>query len=372
MQDNLPIRILIFFPNTLHRGGMEKYLLDFHHALNRSKIQFDYLLPLGDGLFEDEIKQLGGKIYKRNLSLNTIKKYKVLFSEFIDMGYEIIHFHADNFASKATMGAKRAGFKAVITHSHNTRSPKVDNRCKGFLKRKLTSLYSDYHLAVSDEAGTWLFGKNNYQLAYAGINPEKFSFNESLRQSVRSQLNIKDDDIVVGNVGRIYFEQKNQMFLLPVIKEMQNINPHSKLVFVGGRNDFDKLREGVEKSGIKGITLVGEANSATYYSALDVVCAPSFFEGLPITKIESIVNGLHYVNSTNVPIARGLEKFETRLTLDDSPKVWAEALLKATTLRQKSCPKEFYESGFYYKNAVKNLEDIYTTINERIHKNEKE
>ena len=47
MQDNLPIRILIFFPNTLHRGGMEKYLLDFHHALSRSKIQFDYLLPLG-------------------------------------------------------------------------------------------------------------------------------------------------------------------------------------------------------------------------------------------------------------------------------------------------------------------------------------
>lgn len=368
MQDNLPIRILIFFPNTLHRGGMEKYLLDFHHALSRSKIQFDYLLPLGDGLFEDEIKQLGGKIYKRNLSLNTIKKYKILFSEFIDMGYEIIHFHADNFASKATMGAKRAGFKAVITHSHNTRSPKVDNRCKDFLKRKLTSLYSDYHLAVSDEAGTWLFGKNNYQLAYAGINPEKFSFNESLRQSVRSQLNIKDDDIVVGNVGRIYFEQKNQMFLLPVIKEMQNINPHSKLVFVGGRNDFDKLREGVEKSGIKGITLVGEANSATYYSALDVVCAPSFFEGLPITKIESIVNGLHYVNSTNVPIARGLEKFETRLTLDDSPKVWAEALLKATTLRQKSCPKEFYESGFYYKNAVKNLEDIYMNIYHRIHR----
>lgn len=368
MQDNLPIRILIFFPNTLHRGGMEKYLLDFHHALSRSKIQFDYLLPLGDGLFEDEIKQLGGKIYKRNLSLNTIKKYKVLFSEFIDMGYEIIHFHADNFASKATMGAKRAGFKAVITHSHNTRSPKVDNRCKDFLKRKLTSLYSDYHLAVSDEAGTWLFGKNNYQLAYAGINPEKFSFNESLRQSVRSQLNIKDDDIIVGNVVRIYFEQKNQMFLLPVIKEMQNINPHSKLVFVGGRNDFDKLREGVEKSGIKGITLVGEANSATYYSALDVVCAPSFFEGLPITKIESIINGLHYVNSTNVPIARGLEKFETRLTLDDSPKVWAETLLKATTLRQKTCPKEFYESGFYYKNAVKNLEDIYMNIYHRIHR----
>lgn len=252
-QDNLPIRILIFFPNALHRGGMEKYLLDFHHSLNRSTIQFDYLLPLGDGLFEDEIKQLGGKIYKRNLSLNTIKKYKVLFSEFIDMGYEIIHFHADNFASKATMGAKRAGFKAVITHSHNTRPPKVDNRCKDFLKRKLTSLYCDYHLAVSDEAGTWLFGKNNYQLVYAGINPEKFSFNESLRQSVRSQLNIKDDDIVVGNVGRIYFEQKNQMFLLPVIKEMQNINPHSKLVFVGGRNDFDKLRGGIEKSGIKGI-----------------------------------------------------------------------------------------------------------------------
>ena len=128
----------------------------------------------------------------------------------------------------------------------------------------------------------------------------------------------------------------------------------------------------VEDSGIKGITLVGEADSATYYSSFDVVCAPSFFEGLPITKIESIINGLHYVNSANVPIAKGLEKFETRLSLDDSPKVWAAALLKAATLRQKTCPKEFYESGFYYKNAVKNLEDIYMTFYGRIHKNEKE
>lgn len=99
--------------------------------------------------------------------------------------------------------------------------------------------------------------------------------------------------------------------------------------------------------------MVGEANSATYYSAFDVVCAPSFFEGLPITKIESIVNGLHYVNSTNVPIARGLEKFKTRLTLDDSPKVWAEALLKATTLRQKLVPKNSMNRVFITRMQLK-------------------
>lgn len=372
MERQMPIRILICFPSTLQNGGIERYLINFHRSLDRTKIQFDYLLQNGESLYEDEITNLGGKIYKRDFTLSTVKEYKNLFSEFAKMGYEIVHFHADSFASKAIMGAKKAGFKAVVAHSHNNHTAGQVNKIKDFLKRKITTHFSDYHLAVSDEAGTWLFGKNNYQLAYAGINPEKFLFNESLRKSIRNQLNIKDDDIVIGNVGRIYLEQKNQAFLLPVLKEMQSINPHSKLVFVGGRNDFDKLKAMVEDSGIKGITLVGEADSATYYSSFDVVCAPSFFEGLPITKIESIINGLHYVNSANVPIAKGLEKFETRLSLDDSPKVWAAALLKAATLRQKTCPKEFYESGFYYKNAVKNLEDIYMTFYGRIHKNEKE
>lgn len=368
----MPIRILICFPSTLQNGGIERYLINFHRSLDRTKIQFDYLLQNGESLYEDEITNLGGKIYKRDFTLSTVKEYKNLFSEFAKMGYEIVHFHADSFASKAIMGAKKAGFKAVVAHSHNNHTAGQVNKIKDFLKRKITTHYSDYRLAVSDEAGTWLFGKNNYQLAYAGINPDKFLFNETLRKSIRNQLNIQENDIVVGNVGRIYLEQKNQTFLLPVLKEMQKINPHSKLVFIGGRNDFDKLKAMVEDSGIKGITLVGEADSASYYNIFDVFCVPSRFEGLCIAKIEAIVNGLYCVNSTNVPVAKGLEQFEIRLSLDDSPKVWAESLIKAAALRQKSCPKEFYESGFYYKNAVKNLEDIYTTIYERIHKNEKE
>ena len=56
-----PIRILQVI-GGLNLGGAENFLMNIYRNIDRTKIQFDFLVNRG-GPFEDEIKELGGKIF---------------------------------------------------------------------------------------------------------------------------------------------------------------------------------------------------------------------------------------------------------------------------------------------------------------------
>ena len=59
-----PIRILHEVAG-LGNGGVETFLMNVYRNIDRSKIQFDFILShdWNINLYEDEIKSLGGKIY---------------------------------------------------------------------------------------------------------------------------------------------------------------------------------------------------------------------------------------------------------------------------------------------------------------------
>lgn len=58
------IRVLCVF-STLDRGGAESMCMNLHRNIDRTKVQFDYIKHTSEkGAFEDEIRELGGKIYE--------------------------------------------------------------------------------------------------------------------------------------------------------------------------------------------------------------------------------------------------------------------------------------------------------------------
>lgn len=46
----------------MNTGGAETLIMNLYRNVDREKIQFDFLV-FGDGIFDKEINQLGGKIY---------------------------------------------------------------------------------------------------------------------------------------------------------------------------------------------------------------------------------------------------------------------------------------------------------------------
>lgn len=57
-----PVRIL-HVVRYLEQGGIQNLLMNLYRNINRNKIQFDFLV-CGEGVFDKEVKELGGKIYK--------------------------------------------------------------------------------------------------------------------------------------------------------------------------------------------------------------------------------------------------------------------------------------------------------------------
>lgn len=58
-----PIRVLHIL-NAMNRGGAESMVMNLYRAVDRSIIQFDFIVHSEKkGEFNDEIEQLGGKIY---------------------------------------------------------------------------------------------------------------------------------------------------------------------------------------------------------------------------------------------------------------------------------------------------------------------
>ena len=49
----------------MNRGGAETMIMNYYRNIDRSKVQFDFLVHREEkGAYEDEIKSLGGNIYR--------------------------------------------------------------------------------------------------------------------------------------------------------------------------------------------------------------------------------------------------------------------------------------------------------------------
>lgn len=61
---NDAIRVLHVF-GSLNRGGAETMIMNIYRKINRSRIQFDFIVHTNEkGEYEKEIEELGGKIYR--------------------------------------------------------------------------------------------------------------------------------------------------------------------------------------------------------------------------------------------------------------------------------------------------------------------
>ena len=62
--DNYPIRVLMLF-TILNRGGAESMVMNYYRAIDRSKVQFDFVVHREEkGDYEDEITALDDRIYR--------------------------------------------------------------------------------------------------------------------------------------------------------------------------------------------------------------------------------------------------------------------------------------------------------------------
>ena len=105
-------------------GGAETFIMNLYRNIDREKIEFDFLV-YGKGVFDDEIKKLGGKIYYMDYITDIGQhKYKKQLLDFLNSHkeFKIVHSHIDQVSGIILEVAKKSGINNRISHSHNTKN----------------------------------------------------------------------------------------------------------------------------------------------------------------------------------------------------------------------------------------------------------
>ena len=289
-------------------GGVESIVMNYYKNIDRSKVQFDFLVESESQIInKKEIESMGGRVIFIPSYKSLFKYNRALKRIFKENKYDIIHSNMNTLSVFPLRVAKKCGAKIRIAHSHSTsnRKEKLRNFLKNIL-RKFSKIYATHYFACSEEAGRYQFGDKAYNdgkvaIINNAIDFEKFKYNETIRKNIRKEYGV-ENNLVIGHVGR-FVSVKNHSFLIDVFSQICKKEPSSCLLLVGEGPLQSEIVEKVESLGLKDkVIFAGSScNVAALYNAMDVFAFPSLYEGLGMALIEAQINGTKCVYSQAIP-----------------------------------------------------------------------
>lgn len=345
------------------RGGLETMIMNYYRHIDKNKIQFDFLVHRDfEADYDQEIKQLGGHIYHLPRLNPFSRNYRKEFKQFLkEHSYQIIHVHQDCLSSIALKVAYQNDIPTRIAHAHSTSQDKnIKYLIKRFYMRSIPK-YATHLFACGREAGDWMFQGKSFEIVNNAIDSQNFKYDELLRSNVRKALSIKDNEVVIGHVGRFNYP-KNHEFIIDIFNDLTQKDKRFKLLLVGTGDLEDKIKEKVKDLNLqdKVLFLGSRSDVNELMQAMDIFLFPSHYEGLGIVAIEAQASGLPIIKSNNVPDQCKITSNVWSLSLDDNINIWVNKILEVSeSFERKDTSKYIKEAGYDINSNVKWLEDFY-------------
>lgn len=276
-------------------GGSEQVVLNYCSRMHEAHFDLLYQYEPNRQILErfNEIGinciQIPDKVH------HPLKHLWAMFQIFRKGKYDVVHSHLDWFMnSYVCFLAMLAGIKKRIAHHHQA----YGNNPLCAIMRVPCKLFATHWLACGETAAINGWGRNALKegkvtILPNAIDPERFKFNEKARREIRTKYGIAEDDLVIGHVGRFY-PQKNHEFLINIFAELHKRKANTKLLLLGDGPLQEHVKQKVELLGLSNAVLFAGLQKyvAPFYSAMDVFCFPSLWEGLPLTLVEAQYAGL--------------------------------------------------------------------------------
>lgn len=365
----------------MHYGGMETLIMNLYRNIDRSRVQFDFLVHYEEpGEYDEEIRRLGGRIYV--MPKTTFRNYFIYqkaLKEFFQNHpeYKVIHGHLQSVAFLYHKIAKKYGSRYCITHAHNNG---VEHSIKGrvsYFTALLAQKYTDEFWGCSMEACRYFFPKaikehKEVKIVLNGIEAGKYRFCEETRRKLRKEAGLSGK-LVIGHVGR-FTEQKNQSFLIDIFEEVQKKKEDSVLLLIGKGPDKEKILEKVKAKGIlENVLFLGAREDVgELMMAMDAFVLPSLFEGFGIVLVEAQASGLPcFCTEGKIPPITKISDSYYPISLKKSPGEWADNILRLYGRQEGAGRAEQYRlaisHGFDIREIAKDVEKEYTDLAKRLY-----
>lgn len=361
--DNL-IRVLQII-GSMDVGGAETMIMNIYRKIDRSKVQFDFMVSVEkDCFYDNEINQLGGNIYHTvTKSTHPIKFSKDLWKLIKQNQYAIVHIHSSNAMAAIPLTiSKLAGVEDRIVHSHNSKDS--GNIRLHNVMIHVVNIMATRKFSCSDLASKWMYG-DKYNEAIIINNPidcHLFLHNEKLREKMRNSLGLKNEKTYI-HVGR-FSRQKNHNYLIDIFEEIHKQDPDSVLLLVGIGELQSKIKEKVYELNLnKSVQFMGiRSDVYNVLQACDCFLFPSLFEGLPLTLVEAQAAGLRCYISDVITKQVDITDLIKRISLKKPPKQWTEIILNDTDsiIGKEECNKLVYDLYDSTSMAKKFANEYYT------------
>lgn len=361
-----PIRVLNMF-TIMDRGGAETMVMNYYRHIDRTRVQFDFLVHREQrGAYDDEIERMGGRIYRMcPVYPQNFSRYKRDLRTFFRTHpeYKIIHSHMSELGYFAFREAERQGVPVRICHAHNApHGFDAKMIIRTYFKKRMMP-YLTHLFMCGEESGKWLYGEKNksrFIMLNNAIDAAVYSFDASKREEMRHQLSLTGE-LVIGHVGR-FNPQKNHAFLLDIFAALLKKEPNVALLLVGGGADMPKIQAKARELGIaEHVRFLGvRSDVADLMQAMDVFVFPSLYEGLPVTMVEAQASGLPCIISDKVPpeciLTDGLVNI---MPLSASPEAWAEKILAMRAVPRTDRHEKIAAHGFDISTEAVKLQEFY-------------
>ncbi len=367
-----PVRILHVI-GIMDRGGAEAMIMNLYRSIDRTKLQFDFVVhgPM-PGIYAPEIEALGGIIHHcPRFTPKTLVAYVQWWDKFFrsqGQDYPVVHGHIGSSAAVYLHIAKKHG-KYTVAHSHSSGTDHSFQHLVYQFAAFPTRYIAHHFFACSEPAAIDRYGKKvarderRCNLFHNAIDTHQFSYSPELRTSVRQHLGLSDNQSVIGHVGR-FATAKNHTFLLDIFAEAVKKLPELQLLLVGDGPLREQVQEKAKQLCIaENIHFLGIRSDVNQLmAAMDAFLFPSLHEGLPVVLVEAQTTGLPCLISSAIPAqSRIAGDICQVLSLSDSSVQWADKLLDmlAAAAPRKDRIEEVTEKGFDIHTTAKWLEAFY-------------
>lgn len=318
--------LIVITTEAAEYGGLTTVMLNYYTNMSREGFVFDFLSTnrITDRLRQKLAENGSGYIQLPSRKRSPVHYMLGLFKLLKLNEYDIIHVNGNSATMAIELNvAKMAGIPDRIAHGHTTQSnyPLFDKMMTPFFKGSYTKA-----LAVSKDAGEWLYKGEKYIVLNNAVSTERFKYNGSIRDEYRSKLGISNK-LVIGNIGRLNFP-KNQRFLIDVFREYRKYDDNSVLLLVGEGKERSLLEQKIGDYGLKeDVFLLGaRRDNAELLQAMDVFIFPSIFEGFGLALVEAQAAGLFCICSENVPEEARISDYVKSISLKQTSLQWADEL----------------------------------------------
>lgn len=364
-------RVLVYGYNGTSFGGIEQVLTEYIREImdTYDQITFDILVAGNVCGQEKQITEMGCRVLFVPSRSGDTRQYKERIKEvFAQTRYDAVWCNVSGLTNIDVLkSAKKQEIPVRVVHSHVTHlmwgNPimRFLVPCMHYFNKLRISKYATHYWACSRAAGEFMFPCSVYDQIHVvknAIDTKLFCPKPEVREKVRNELGFSG--LVVGQVARLS-QEKNQKFLLQIIRKMVDRDPSVKLLLVGDGDLRKELEAETVQLGLdKSVVFAGfRRDIAHLLQAVDVFVLTSTFEGLGLSAIEAQACGLPCVVSTGVPREVNISGEVSFVSLEDSADHWADAVFEMADKRIKDPVDYVQKTGYQISANIRSIYDVF-------------